>query len=225
MTSNPTFPDVGPRLEAICSHSGILLLGITGGVASGKSTIAEMLQNKGAILIDFDRLARDVVQPGMPAFHEIVDYFGNDVLQDNGSLDRKRLSDIVFHDTGKRRILEGFIYSRIADLFIGRIREIAQESPDAIIQVVVPLLIEAHMQHLFHKIVAVHIPREEQIKRLMTRDGITSNAAEAILNAQMPIDEKIRHADFVIDNHGSLDATKKQVDALWKTLYLSKKLR
>ena len=218
MTSNPLFPDIRPQMEAICTHSGILLLGITGGIASGKSTVAGMLQAKGAVLIDFDVLARDAVKPGEPAFHEIVDYFGNDILQNNGALDRKRLSNIVFQDAGKRRILEGLIYPHIVELFIQRIGMITQKSPNAIIQVVVPLLIEVHMQDLFHKIVVIHTSREKQIERLMMRDGTTLESAEAILDAQMPIDEKIRYADFVIDNNGDLDATKKQVDDLWDAL-------
>jgi dephospho-CoA kinase len=196
----------------------ILLVGLTGGIASGKSTVAHMLEEMGSHVIDFDMLARLVVEPGRPAWKKIVDYFGKDILQGNGEIDRKRLSGIIFGNSEKRKILEGFTHPFIADEFTGKVDEIASNEPDAIINAVVPMLFEAGMQALFHKVVVVYIPREEQIKRLIERDGISEGDAVNILNAQMHIDEKIRQAYFIINNENSIEETKRQVHDLWDTL-------
>jgi len=195
-----------------------LLLGVTGGIASGKTAVAEMLEELGAPIIDFDVLARQVVEPGRPAYREIVSFFGEQVLQEDRTLDRKKLSRLVFQDLEKRKKLESFTHPQIGMEFIRRANEIAAGNPDAIIQVAVPLLIEVNMQHLFHKILVIHVPRETQIERLMLRDGIGREEAESILAAQLPIDEKIGYADFVIRNEGSLEETRKQVQALWDSL-------
>jgi dephospho-CoA kinase len=196
----------------------ILLIGLTGGIASGKSTVAHMLEEMGSHVIDFDMLARRVVEPGRPAWKKIVDYFGRDILQGSGEIDRKRLSRIIFGNSEKRKRLEGFTHPFIADEFTGHVDEIASSDPDAIINAVVPMLFEAGMQALFHKVVVVYIPREEQIKRLIERDGISEGDAVNILNAQMHIDEKIRQADFIINNENSIEETKRQVHDLWNTL-------
>ena len=205
-------------LKVIQGKSPILLVGLTGGIASGKSVVAHMLEEMGAYAVDFDILARRVVEPERPAWKKIVDYFGNDILQNNGGIDRKRLSEIIFGNSEKRKKLEGFTYPLIAGEFIRQVDEIASNDPDAIIQAVVPLLVEAGMQALFHKIVVVYIPREKQIKRLMERDGISKKHAINILNSQMHIDEKIGWADFVINNENSIEETKKQVHDLWDKL-------
>jgi dephospho-CoA kinase len=191
---------------------------LTGGIASGKSIVAHMLEEMGSYVIDFDMLARLVVEPGRPAWEKIVDYFGKDILQDNGEIDRKRLSRIIFGNMEKRKRLEGFTYPLISDEFISQVDEIASNDPNAIIHAVVPLLFEAAMQALFHKVVVVYIPREKQIKRLMERDGITEGDAINILNAQMHIDEKIRRADFIVNNGNSIEETKRQVHNLWGNL-------
>jgi len=205
-------------LKVIQGKSPILLVGLTGGIASGKSVVAHMLEEMGAYAVDFDILARRVVEPERPAWKKIVDYFGNDILQNNGGIDRKRLSEIIFGNSEKRKKLEGFTYPLIAGEFIRQVDEIASNDPDAIIQAVVPLLVEAGMQALFHKIVVVYIPREKQIKRLMERDGISKKHAINILNSQMRIDEKIGWADFVVNNENSIEETKKQVHDLWDKL-------
>jgi dephospho-CoA kinase len=177
-----------------------------------------MLEEMGSHVIDFDMLARLVVEPGRPAWKKIVDYFGKDILQSNGEIDRKRLSRIIFGNSEKRKRLEGFTHPFIADEFIGQVDEIASNDPDAIINAVVPMLFEAGMQALFHKVVVVYMPREGQIKRLIERDGISEGDAVNILNAQMHIDEKIRQADFIINNENSIEETKRQVHDLWDTL-------
>lgn len=212
------------RMDAVQIRSGDhrLLLGVTGGIASGKTTVAHMLEEMGAPVIDFDVLAREVVEPGKPAWENIVATFGDQVLLEDGTLDRKKLSRIVFRDREKRKKLEAFTHPPIAKAYLQRADAIARENPAAIIQVVVPLLVEANMQHMFHKILLVHVPRETQLDRLILRDGINREEAETILATQMPIDEKVKVADFVINNKGSLEDTRRQVEELWETL---KKLR
>ncbi|MBW2609123.1 MAG: dephospho-CoA kinase [Deltaproteobacteria bacterium] len=206
------------ELEAICARSNILLLGVTGGIASGKTTVADMLKEMGAVVIDFDILAREVVELGKPAWKEIVDYFGRQVLHDNEILDRKKLSRSVFQDTEKRERLESFTHPRISEEFVKKVAEIANKDPDAIIQAIIPLLFEVNLQGLVHRTLVVHIPRDKQIERLIERDGISMEEAVNILDAQLPIDEKAGYADYVIYNENSLDATRKQVEELWQIL-------
>lgn len=206
------------ELDAIRGKDGRLLLGVTGGIASGKTTVARMLEQLGAPIIDFDLLAREVVEPDKPAWRDIVEYFGRQVLKEDGTLDRKILSGIVFKDTEKRKKLESFTHPRIHCEFVARVNELATLKPGAVIQVVVPLLIELNLQYLFHKLLVVYIPREAQISRLMQRDHISREEAEDILKAQLPIDEKVGYGDFVIHNDGSLDETRRQVEKLWRAL-------
>lgn len=195
-----------------------LLIGVTGGIAGGKTTVADMLKELGAHLIDFDVLARQVVEPGKPAWKEIVDYFGGQVLNEDNCLDRKRLSTIVFQDFEKRKKLERITHPRIHEAFERQAIEIEAKHPRAIIQVVVPLLFEVKMQDLFHKILLVYLPSEKQIERLCARDGISRREAANILQAQLPIDEKVKYADFIINNANSLEETREQVEKLWESL-------
>jgi dephospho-CoA kinase len=198
---------------------------VTGGIASGKSTVANMLKDLGAPLIDFDVIAREVVEPGKPAWKEIVDFFGKQVLAEDDSLDRKKLSSIVFRDFEKRKKLENFTHPRINEEFVKQVNEIAEHTPGAIIQVVIPLMIELNLQYRFHKLLLVYIPEALQIKRLSERDGISEAEAANILKAQLPIEEKVGYADYVIHNELSIDETRKQVEALWETLQKVQKER
>ena len=206
------------QLESIRGKDNRLLLGVTGGIASGKTTVANMLRELGAPIIDFDLIARQVVEPGKPAWKEIVEYFGKQVLKKDNSLDRKKVSKIVFRDMEKRKKLEGFTHPRIHEEFVKQVNEIAEKDPNAIIQVAIPLLIELNLQYMFHKTLVVYIPQEKQIERLIERDGISEDEARNILKAQLPIDEKVGYADFVIYNEKSLEETKRQVEDLWRTL-------
>ncbi|MEA1922001.1 MAG: dephospho-CoA kinase, partial [Pseudomonadota bacterium] len=151
--------------KKIKDSSRRFLLGVTGGIASGKSTVSRMLTELGSPLIDFDLIARRVVEPGTPGLAKIVDYFGRQVLAEDGSLDRKKLSDIVFGDMEKRKKLESFTHPPIFEEFFKQIDEIAAKNPDAIIQVAVPLLIELNLQYLFDKLLVIYVPAEVQIER------------------------------------------------------------
>jgi len=177
-----------------------------------------MLSERGGVLVDFDAIARIVQQPGKPAFCDIVDFFGEQILKPDGELDRKKLSTIVFQDDEKRRQLEHFTHPRIFEEYERQIEGCLKDNPDAIIQVVIPLLIENNLQTMFDKIVLVYVSRIEQLKRLMKRDGISKQTAERILAAQLPIDEKRPYAHFVIDNSQTLEQTRHQVEALWERL-------
>jgi dephospho-CoA kinase len=206
------------QLEALRGNDNRLLLGVTGGIATGKSTVSKMLEELGAPIVDFDVLARVVVEPGKPAYEQIVAFFGEQVLQEDGTIDRKRLSDVVFRDMEKRKKLESFTHPQIGAEFLNRVNEITSADPNAIIQVAVPLLIEVNLGHLFHKILLVYTPRETQIERLVARDGISEEEAGRILDAQLPIDEKLGYADFVVKNETDLEETRRQVEELWETL-------
>lgn len=195
-----------------------LVIAVTGGIASGKSTVSRMLEQLGAPLIDLDVLARQVVEPGRPAWKEIVDFFGKEVLLQDGRIDRKKLSNVVFQDEEKRRKLESLTHPRILDEMYRQIDEIASRDPEAIIQVGIPLLFELNLQYRFHRILLVYARREVQKRRLVERDGVSESSAENILDAQLPIEEKVAHADFVIRNEGTVEETEAQVEALWKQL-------
>ncbi|MBL0700229.1 MAG: dephospho-CoA kinase [Desulfosarcina sp.] len=214
----PSYQNLEGLIKKLRGNDNRLLLGVTGGIASGKTTVAKMLEEFGAPIVDFDLLSRKVVEPGKPAWKKIVEYFGKQVLQDNETLDRKKLSDIVFGDPEKRKKLESFTHPEIYDEFIEQVNQIASATPDPVIQVVIPLLIEVNLTYIFDKILVVYIPQEMQIERLAQRDGISAVEAANILKSQLPIDEKIRFADFKINNANSLKETEAQVKELWKTL-------
>jgi dephospho-CoA kinase len=206
------------QVEELRGKDRRVLLGVTGGIASGKSTVARMLEELGAPIIDFDVLSRVVVEPEKPAWRDVVAFFGEQVLNEDRTLDRKKISEIVFRDAEKRKKLEGFTHPRIYEEFTKRVKEITQQDPQAIIQIVVPLLIEANLQHLFHKLLVVYVPEEVQIQRLMKRDLITRETALNILSAQMPIEEKKTYSDYCLDNSGTIEETKKQVLRVWEEI-------
>ena len=194
------------------------VLGVTGGIASGKSTVSAMLADLGAPLIDFDVLARLVVAPGRPALKSIGDYFGKTILRADGTLDRKKLSGIVFNDPEKRCRLEEFTHGVIFDEYRNQVEDLSAEDPGAIIQAAVPLLMELNLKSMFDQVLVVYVSPAQQVARLAARDGISKTAAANILAAQLPIDEKVAAADHVIDNGGTLEKTRQQVEILWKKL-------
>jgi dephospho-CoA kinase len=214
----PTYLGLEDMMQKVKGDGRRTLLGVTGGIASGKSTVSEMLAELGSPLIDFDLIARQVVEPGTEGLAKIVDYFGRQVLAEDGTLDRKKVSDIVFGDMEKRKKLESFTHPPIYEEFFKQADAIAAENPKAIIQVAVPLLIELNLQYLFDKILVIHVPAEIQEERLAQRDNITPQAAANIMKSQLPIAEKLQFADFVVDNTGDLDYTRSQVEKIWHDL-------
>ena len=195
-----------------------LLLGVTGSIATGKTTVAAMLEELGARTIDFDVLSRVVVEPGKPAWNDIVAFFGKQVLREDQTLDREKLRDIIFKDMEKKKKLESFQHPRIGEEFMELVKQYAGEDPNAIIQVVVPLLIEVNMHPLFHNILMVYASEKEQKKRLMHRDGSSEELAMNMIRSQLSVEEKKGFCDLIIDNSGSLEETRKQVEKLWQKL-------
>jgi dephospho-CoA kinase len=194
------------------------VIGLTGGIASGKSTVAKMLTALGAEIIDADRLAREAVEPGGPAYAAVVADFGPTVVAADGHLDREHLAALIFDDPGRRKHLESLIHPYVLSASLRRQAEIAQNQPDALIFWDVPLLFESGMDRGLVEIVVVYLPRSVQLERLMTRDHLSEAAARARIGAQMDLELKRRRATRVIDNSGGIQATRIQVERLYRDL-------
>ncbi len=205
-------------IEMLRGGDNRILLGVTGSIATGKSTVAKMLKELGAKTIDFDVLSRVVVEPGKPAYDDIVAFFGKQVLNKDKTLDREKLREIVFRDLEKKKKLESFQHPRIGEEFIRRVEKYTRKDPNAIIQAVIPLLIEANMHPLFHHVLMVYATAEEQKRRLIKRDGLSEEMAMNMINSQLSVEEKKGYCDLIVDNSGPLNKTRKQVEAIWKKL-------
>ncbi|MGP8249798.1 MAG: dephospho-CoA kinase [Candidatus Dormibacteria bacterium] len=191
------------------------VIGLTGGIASGKSTVAGMLAAKGAWIVDADQLARRVVGPGTPALSEIARSFGPDVIAADGSLDRSRLAELVFADESARQRLNAIVHPGVLELSQGEIRE-AQAAGAGVVVYDVPLLFETQRQKEFDGTLVVWVEPQAQLLRLRLRSDLSEADAMARIAAQMPLDRKRELADWVIDNSGTLEATRELVDALWR---------
>jgi dephospho-CoA kinase len=196
----------------------MLNVGLTGGIASGKSTVAKMFGDQGAYLIDLDALAHFAEEPDQPAWKAIVEFFGREILNEDGTINRARLGQIVFADQEKLSRLNSIVHPAVFDLWRRRIEDVRTINPRAIVVSDIPLLIEAGMQHLFDIVILVYVSPEVQIRRLTERNQYSREEAESRLDKQMPIDEKISHADLVIDNKGPLETTRSTVNAVWEEL-------
>lgn len=193
------------------------VIGLTGGIACGKSFVADLLTARGAIVVDADRIAREVVEPGTPGLAAVVEAFGPAVLDADGRLDRAALGRRVFGDDAARKRLEGILHPRIAEESMRQLAAAAAKKPPLVVYDAA-LLVETGRADAFRPLVVVSAPPAVQMQRLIERDGLDAAAAEARVAAQMPIAEKAARADHVIDNGGSRDATAAQVDALWRRL-------
>lgn len=191
------------------------LIGLTGGIASGKSTVARRFAEHGAVVIDADALARDVVALGTPGLDAVIAEFGEGVRAADGSLDRAALGAIVFADETARRRLEAIVHPAIQEEFQRRLAAASVDNPDAIVVYDVPLLVETQSPHPYDLVVVVHAGRERQIERLLAHRGLDRDAAEARIDAQVSDADRLARADVVIDTSGSLAHTVEQVDALW----------
>jgi len=196
----------------------MLSVGLTGGIASGKSTVDRMLVERGAHLIDTDQLARQVVEPGSPALAEIAAAFGPQVIAADGNLDRARMRAIAFGDPQARAKLDAITHPRINQLVRAEMARLEALDPQGVVIVDVPLLFETGGDKRYDCTVLVYVPHHEQLERLMARDHCSLPAARQALDAQMPLENKKKKADFLVDNSGSLDETLKQVEHLWQKL-------
>lgn len=188
----------------------MLIVGLTGGIGSGKSTVAEMFHAHGVPVIDADVLARALVRPGMPALGEIVHAFGRDVLNTEGRLDRARLADIIFSDAGKRRRLEQILHPRIRRLMQQRLGEL--QAPYCIL--VIPLLLETGQTDLVQRVLVVDIDPQIQAQRAARRGGASRERVEAIMATQASREQRLAAADDVIHNDKDLNHLQRQVHAL-----------
>ena len=196
----------------------MLIVGLTGGVASGKTAVSEVLREEGADIIDADQIARELVQPHGPAWNELVKTFGEEILQGDGSIDRKKLADRVFVDPNQRKLLNQILHPLITEEMDRRTREIGQKNPEAVVVIDAPLLIEVGYHRRVDKVIVVISNQAEQIERLKVRNGIKSEEALRILSSQMPVEEKAKLADFVVRNEGSLEEMKKRAKEVFKEL-------
>ena len=196
----------------------VLILGITGNIASGKSTISKELARRGAVVVDADQLAREVVESGSSALKKIVKLFGSEVLQTDGDLDRDRLGQMVFADVKVRAMLNRIIHPEIAKKSTEQLQQLKQRTGIPLIVYEAPLLFEVGAETRVDKVLVVKIDPEEQLKRLRVRDGSDEASAQQRIAAQMSQQKKIARADFVIDNSGTVVETLKQVDILWSQL-------
>ncbi|MDU5143442.1 MAG: dephospho-CoA kinase [Paenibacillus dendritiformis] len=187
-------------------------IGLTGGIASGKSTVSRLLVERGALLVDADRIAREIVLPGSPALDRIAERFGADMLLADGSLDRKRLGNVVFSNPAERKALEEITHPAIRQEMMTQMRRLEEEHPQSLVVVDVPLLYESGLTDRFEEIVVVYVPEEIQLERLMRRDEITEAEASERLRSQWDIEMKRERADYVIDNSKGMEETRKQVE-------------
>lgn len=195
-----------------------MIIGLTGGIASGKSTVSKMLQRLGAKVIDADVIARQVVEPGQPAWREIAEHFGAQILLPDRQIDRHRLAEIVFRDERERKTLNHIVHPRVREEMERQTQEWTTDHPGAIVIWDVPLLIEGGMYRRVDKIIVVTVDEQTQLRRLMDRNGYGEAEAKRRMAAQMPLAEKAAYADFIINNSGSLKETCKQVKQIWKEI-------
>lgn len=193
------------------------IVGLTGGIGSGKSTVAHMLAARGASVIDADRLARAAVEKGSKGLAAIVDRFGAEFLTEDGQLDRRKLGRQIFEDAEARAALNGIVHPEVASLMADE-TEAAIEAGAELVVYDVPLLFENKLEALYRPIIVVSVSPEVQWARIKTRDLLTDEEIRARIAAQLPLDEKARQADHVIDNDGDLAETERQVEALFNAL-------
>ena len=196
----------------------MLNVGLTGGIATGKSTVVRMLVKKGARVIDHDALVHTLQEPGRPVWNRIVEAFGRDILDAGGRIDRKKLGALVFGNEARRKALEGIVHPAVLEEAQRERDRIGRKDERAIVLSDIPLLLEVGMQGLFDLILLVYAPPEVQIARVMKRNNMTRDEAAARLGAQMPIDEKLKRADVVIRNDGTMKELHQRVDEVWEEL-------
>ncbi|HEY2493342.1 MAG TPA: dephospho-CoA kinase [Paenibacillus sp.] len=190
-------------------------IGLTGGIATGKSTVSSLLVKKGAMLVDADAIAREVMLPGHPVLAAVAEHFGQALIQSDGTLDRKKLGSIVFNDPVALKALNAISHPAIRQEIRTSMATLEQKYPDRLVVVDIPLLYESALESMFHEVLVVYTSRVLQKERLMERDQLDSGQAELRLKAQLDIEDKRNRADWVIDNSHSLADTARQVDEFW----------
>ena len=195
----------------------MLKVGLTGGIASGKSTVAGVFEQLGAFVIDSDRITHELLEPGQSVHAAVVEAFGPQVVSAGGGIDRKALGSIVFGSEERRRVLERLVHPGVAQRQDQFFEEVAVRAPDAVAIVDAALMIETGSYRKYDRLVVVSCSALQQHQRLKSR-GLADGDIEARIKAQMPLEEKRKYADYVIDNSGTLDQTRRQVKIVWEEL-------
>ncbi|WP_322903448.1 dephospho-CoA kinase [Paenibacillus campi] len=189
--------------------------GLTGGIATGKSSVAAWLVQRGAVLVDADGIAREVMLPGHPVLQQVSERFGQEMLLADGTLDRKRLGAHIFGQPEERKALEQITHPAIRELIHRRVAELEQADPQRLVVADIPLLYESRGAYTFSETIVVYVPREIQLQRLMQRDHLDEQQALQRIAAQMDIEDKKRLANIVIDNSGTWEQTERQLERYW----------
>jgi len=195
----------------------MLAVGLTGGIGSGKSAVADLLVERGAVLIDADRVARQVVEPGGPAYQPLIDRFGPGIVAADGTIDRQALAAVAFADDESRLALNAITHPAIGIAMIEARDALADT--DAIVIMAIPLLKAAHRETVrLHKVVVVDCPTDVALERLLAQRGFDRADAEARIRSQISREERVKEADYVLDNSGDRNALAREVGALWDWL-------
>lgn len=193
------------------------LAGLTGGIATGKTTVANLFREKGIYIIDADLIAREVVKKGMPAWRMIKEEFGDEILREDGELDRKKLGSIVFSSKEKIQKLNSIVHPFVRERMMEEIERAISMEKNILLDI--PLLFENGIHQWLRPVILVYAPLEVQIERLMKRDGLSREECEKRIRAQMPIEEKKKLADYIIDNSSDISKTKRQVEEVYEKIY------
>ncbi len=190
---------------------------LTGGIATGKTTVANFFKEKGIYVIDADLIAKEVVKKGMPAWEMIKEEFGENIFREDGEIDRKKLGETVFSSPEKLQKLNSIVHPFVRERMMKEIERAISREIDVLLDI--PLLFETGVHNWLRPVILVYVPKEIQIERLMKRDGLTKEECEKRIKAQMSIEEKKALADYIIDNSSDLSFTKKQVEEVCKKVY------
>ena len=196
----------------------MLKVGLTGGIATGKTYVADSLRKLGCEVSDADVVARIIVEPGQPAYEDIVQAFGPEILQPDGTIDRARLGAIIFANEQARLNLNAMTHPRIHEAQSRWLAEVAERNPNAIAIIDASLMIESGGYKKFDKIIVVYCSLEVQLERLMTRNNLSCEEAMKRIAAQMPASEKLKYADYSVETSGGFEATDQQVESLYMEL-------
>ena len=195
--------------------------GLTGGIATGKSTVSEIFRQAGAVIIDADKIGHQAMRKGLPAWRDIVEHFGHDILQSNGEINRRLLGDIIFNDAAKKNALNRIVHPQVMQEISRQLAPIEKETPTAVVILDIPLLIDVGWHRDVQEVILVYAPEEIQLQRLMVRNGLSQKEGMARIRSQLPIEEKKQFASIIIDNSGNLENTKQKTLAVYD--YLMKK--
>lgn len=196
-----------------------LIIGLTGSIASGKSTVSSMFDNYHIPVVDADKISRDVVCPGEKAYQQIVEVFGKEILMEDKTIDRKKLGTIIFPDKEKRTLLNEIVHPAVRENMLQQKDNYIAEGANCVV-LDIPLLFESKLAHFVDKTIVVYVNKDTQLERLMKRDNSTEADAISRINSQLSLDEKSKMGDEVIDNNGTKQQTSEQLNELLKTWQL-----